>query len=105
MTVTTVARYTTRPGERARILGLLAPARAATLDEEGCEYFHTLISDDAPDSILLVEGWADEHALQRHRLTAHFNDIVVGTIAPALLARDVSVLSDAFTTRGAVAAP
>lgn len=90
MTVTTVASYDCRPGERPVILEMLAPARAATIAEPGCEYFLVLAPDDEPDRIVLVEGWRSRDALDRHRRTAHFETVIRGQIAPRVRSRQVA---------------
>lgn len=97
MSVTTLATYDCAPGDRSEVLRLLEPARIATAAEAGCTYFHVLLPQDAPDRIVLIEGWESEAALAQHRTTPHFTDIVLGTIAPRVLQRSVVPCTDALS--------
>jgi len=89
VTISTVARYSTLPSDRASVLELLEPAARATAAEAGCEYFHALIPEDDPNTIILIEGWRNEESLAEHRRTDHFREIILGVVVPRLADRRV----------------
>lgn len=94
MTTTTLAVYGCEPGDRDAVLRLLAPARAATVKEPGCLYFHTLIPVDQPDRIVLIEGWRTAADLAAHRTTPHFKEIILGSIAGRVRDRSVEICTE-----------
>ncbi|WP_374757250.1 antibiotic biosynthesis monooxygenase [Pseudoclavibacter sp. JAI123] len=94
MTVSTLARYECEPGDRETVLALLEPARAATIQEEGCLYFHLLLPREAPDHIFLIEGWRSAEDLAAHRTAPHFTEIILGTIARRVRNRSVEICEE-----------
>lgn len=84
-----VARYTGKPGQGDTIeaaLRKMAPLVAA--GEPGCKVYHACRSDENRDYFLLYEHYVDEAALQAHRETPHFKEIIEGTIVPLLDKRE-----------------
>lgn len=96
MTITTVARYTTRDGEREQILAMLEPVFEATAAERGCRYFHALLPTSEANTIVLIEGWEDEDALNEHRSTSHFQEVLLRMVVPELHDRDVVETTSVF---------
>ncbi|GAA4771771.1 putative quinol monooxygenase [Microbacterium gilvum] len=94
MTVTTLASYDCAPGDRDAVLEILEPARVATIAEEGCEYFIVLAPQDAPDRVVLIEGWRSPGHLAAHRETAHFAGIILERLVPRLARRAVAVCDE-----------
>jgi quinol monooxygenase YgiN len=58
--------------------------------EPGCALYQVSRSNDNPDLFLLYEQYVDEAALQAHRETPHFKEIVEGTVIPLLEKRERS---------------
>jgi autoinducer 2-degrading protein len=56
--------------------------------EPGCALYHACRSKDNRDLFLLYEHYVDEAALQAHRETPHFKEIIEGTIIPVLEKRE-----------------
>jgi len=84
-----VARYHVRPGHRAEVLAALEPmAAAVAASEPGCRLYHVARSLDDDDLVLLYEHYVDEEALQAHRETPHFADIVEARVMPLLESRE-----------------
>ncbi|WP_069806224.1 putative quinol monooxygenase [Thermogemmatispora onikobensis] len=84
-----VARYYGKPGQGDAIeaaLKQMAPHVAAS--EPGCLLYHACRSQEHPDQFLLYEQYADEAALQQHRETEHYRQLVEGTILPLLEKRE-----------------
>ena len=60
--------------ERVRELALrfVAPARA----EAGCLYYHLHQKLDAPDTFFIIDGWANQAAVDAHVDNAHVADVM-----------------------------
>lgn len=85
-----VARYVTKPGERARVLELLEPMVPASLAEPGCRRYDVHAATDSDDVVVLVEEYDTEDDFARHCETEHFTRIVVGEVIPLLVERQVT---------------
>lgn len=88
-----VARYHVRPGRRAEVEDALARmAELVAADEPGCRLYQVSRSTESPDQLVLYEHYDDQAALEAHRRTPHFRDIVEGEVLPLLERRDREVL-------------
>ena len=56
--------------------------------EPGCTFYQANRSPENPDHFLLFEQYRDDAALAAHRETAHFKEIIEGTIVPMLEHRE-----------------
>jgi autoinducer 2-degrading protein len=84
-----VARYYAKSGhgdQVAAALHRMAPLVRA--HEPGCKLYQANRSIEHPDFFLLYEQYVDDAALQAHRVTPHFKEIIEGTIAPILDKRE-----------------
>ncbi len=84
-----VALYTVLPGkgdEVAAALTRMAPLVAQL--EPGCAMYHVNRAVENPDHFLLYEQYVDQAALDAHRDTSHFKEIVEGTVVPLLAKRE-----------------
>ena len=84
-----VAMYQVKPGKGddvAAALQRMAPLVKA--EEPGCLLYHANRSMDDPDAFLLYELYADQAALEAHRNTAHFRQLIEGTVVPLLDKRE-----------------
>jgi autoinducer 2-degrading protein len=83
-----VAKYTVKAGQGDAVeaaLRRMAPLVKA--GEPGCTLYHANRSSENPDLFLLYEHYTDQAALEAHRVTPHFKEIIEGTIVPLLDAR------------------
>jgi len=84
-----VARYYGKPGQGDAIEAALKQmAPLVTAKEPGCKLYQVCRSQENLDNFLLYEHYVDEAALQQHRETPHFKQIIEGTIAPLLEKRE-----------------
>jgi quinol monooxygenase YgiN len=64
------------PANRQRVrelaLRFVAPARA----EPGCLYYHLHQKLDAPDTFFIIDGWANQAAVDAHAGNAHVADVM-----------------------------
>lgn len=56
--------------------------------EPGCAMYQVSRSHDDPDRFLLYEQYVDQAAIEAHRATPHFKEIIEDTIIPMLEQRD-----------------
>ncbi|MBV9789958.1 MAG: antibiotic biosynthesis monooxygenase [Chloroflexi bacterium] len=56
--------------------------------EPGCTLYQAARSQEHPDQFLLYEHYVDEAALLAHRETAHFKEVIEGTILPLVEQRE-----------------
>ena len=83
------ATYHVQPGKGdnvAEALKRMAPLVKA--EEPGCLLYHANRSSDNPDHFLLYEIYADQAALEQHRATTHFREIIEGEVVPMLDKRE-----------------
>lgn len=90
--ITVAARWQVAEGHLDEVLALVAQLAPASLAEPGCLGYEVYRGVDAPDSLLLLERYRDAQALEAHRLSPHYQDLVAGRILPLLAARRVELL-------------
>ncbi len=88
------ARWQVNPAGLGEVLSLLPEVRAQTLAEPGCLGYEVFRSIDEPGHLLLVERYRDAAAVAAHRVTPHYQQLVVGRILPLLQGRQVVLLRD-----------
>jgi quinol monooxygenase YgiN len=83
------AKYFAKPGKGDEVEGLLRRmAPLVSANEPGCRLYHANRSADNADIFLLYEHYADQAALDAHRNTPHFKEIIEGAIVPLLEKRE-----------------
>jgi quinol monooxygenase YgiN len=86
-----VATYVVKAGNGEAVADALR--RMAPLvkgREPGCVLYQANRSRESPDHFLLYEVYADQAALEAHRETAHFKEIIEGMVIPLLESRERS---------------
>jgi quinol monooxygenase YgiN len=91
-TITVVARWQPLPGRVDTVLALVAALREASLAEAGCLVYEAYRGVADPDSVLLLERYRDRAAIDTHRESGHYRDLVVERILPLLASRQVELL-------------
>ena len=90
---TLIARYRAMPGDGDLVAETLRRmAEAVARHEPGCLLYRASRSIEDPDVFVLYEEYADQAALEAHRETPHFTDLVESTIVPRLASREREVL-------------
>jgi autoinducer 2-degrading protein len=83
------AKYFAKTGNGDQVEGLLRRmAPLVSANEPGCKLYHANRSGENPDIFLLYEHYADQAALEAHRNTPHFKEIIEGLIVPLLEKRE-----------------
>lgn len=83
------AYYFGKPGTGDEIeanLRKMAPLVKAS--EPGCTLYQASRAQDNPDNFLLYEHYVDQEALEAHRATPHFQEIIEGSTIPLLEKRE-----------------
>jgi quinol monooxygenase YgiN len=87
--VVLVAKYTVKAGQGDHVEAALRRMTPLVRESEpGCTFYQANRSPDDPDHFLLFEQYRDDAALAAHRETAHFKEIIEGTIVPMLERRE-----------------
>jgi quinol monooxygenase YgiN len=92
MTVVVVAYWTTVEASLPSVLSWVAALQPLSLAEPGCLGYEVLQSVDEPTSLVLIERYRDDAALEAHQSSAHYQEFVVGRIRPLLTDRQVEIL-------------
>lgn len=88
-TVFTFAKWSVKKGEADNVLRLLAEVAVETANEKGNLSYHAHVNISDPDTILLMESYVDQQAVEAHRASEHFQKIVLAQIVPLLESREV----------------
>ncbi|WP_208452726.1 putative quinol monooxygenase [Burkholderia gladioli] len=90
--ITVVARWQALPGRTADVLVLAAALRRQSLAEPGCLGYEVFRGVDDPDTTLLLERYRDPVAVEAHRASPHYRELLVERILPLLAQRQVELL-------------
>ncbi|MBO0872490.1 MAG: antibiotic biosynthesis monooxygenase [Pseudonocardia sp.] len=84
-----IARYTAAAGEDDEVADLVIQLAAASRTEPGNIDFTAYRQLDDARRFVLLERYASRDALDAHRDTPHFTDLVLGRLVPRLDSRVV----------------
>jgi quinol monooxygenase YgiN len=87
--VVVVAHWQTTADSLDTVLAHLAELRPQALAEAGCLGYEAIQSVDDATTIVLIERYRDDSALDEHVNSAHYQELVVGRIRPLLTDRRV----------------
>lgn len=90
--IVVVARWQAKAESLGGLLAMIAELRRHSLAEPGCLGYDAFQGLGEPGTILLVERYADDAALEAHRGSAHYRELVVERILPLLTDRRVEFL-------------
>jgi quinol monooxygenase YgiN len=90
--IVVIARWR-MPEERvSEVLPLVAALRQRSLAEPGCLGYDVFRNTDDPGLVLLLERYRDGAAIEAHRNSLHYQELVVRRIIPMLSSREVELL-------------
>lgn len=90
--IVVVARWQVGVDRIDAVAELVAELRRATLAEPGCLGYDAYRGVADPGELLLLERYRDMAAIEAHRATPHYQDLVVRRIVPQLAHRQVELL-------------
>jgi quinol monooxygenase YgiN len=93
--IVVVARWRMAPEVLSQVLALVVGLREQTLAEPGNQGYEAFQSVGVPGELLLLERYADQAAIDAHRASAHYHELVVQRILPLLTGRQVELLQAA----------
>jgi (4S)-4-hydroxy-5-phosphonooxypentane-2,3-dione isomerase len=82
-----VARYRAKPGRGDAVAEALREVITASRAEPGNRLYTVQRSVEDPDEFVLYEGYDDEAAVDAHRASPHFQEVVAGRVIPMLESR------------------
>lgn len=89
--IAVAADWRAQPGQEEAVRLLLLQAAAAVREHEPGNLLYVAHQDAAdPAHFLVYEQYADQGALEAHRDSAHYQEVVVGKIVPLLATRQVT---------------
>jgi autoinducer 2-degrading protein len=89
--IAVAADWRAQPGQEEAVRRLLLQAAAAVREHEPGNLLYVAHQDAAdPAHFLVYEQYADQAALEAHRDSAHYQEVVVGKIVPLLAQRQVT---------------
>ena len=87
------AKWKVKAGALEEVLGLLEEVREKTRTEKGNLYYNINQSTTDKNTLVLHEAYKSEAAIQVHRNTVHYKELVLGKIIPLLKDREVILAS------------
>jgi quinol monooxygenase YgiN len=90
--VVVVAHWQTTKAALDSVLASIAAIRPQSLGEPGCLGYEAFQSLADETSLVLIEHYRDDAALEAHISAPHYQEIVVGQVRPLLTDRRVEIL-------------
>lgn len=87
------AKWQVKEGKIDTVLNLLAEVAKKSTEEKGNLFYKIHQSNSEPNTLILFEGYTNEAAVDEHRNSSHFQNLVVGNIIPNLENREVILAS------------
>lgn len=91
MTLNLIARWEATPGKGQEVALFAAELAARSNAEDGCLRYEIWRDEEEGHEFVLVETYRDEAALESHRASTHFQELVLGAIVPLLKERSVKM--------------
>lgn len=91
-----IVKWKIKETETAGVLSLLAELADQTKKEKGNLAYAIYQSEKDPNEVILHERYADEEALEAHKNSNHYQEIVAGKIIPHLEVREVLFVKQLF---------
>ena len=87
------AKWQVKEGKMDIVLNLLAEVAKKSTQEKGNLFYKIHQSNSDANTLILFEGYTDEAAVDEHRNSDHFQNLVIGNIIPNLENREVILAS------------
>jgi autoinducer 2-degrading protein len=83
-----IVRFQVKPGLVDEVITALNEAAGPSRNEPGCHVYIANQSNDDPNVVVMYEVYDDAAALEAHRETPHFKEIVAARVLPHLEGRE-----------------
>jgi len=84
-----LATWEVKEGQMATVLDCLRTVKRESLKESGNLFYTIHQSNSNVNTLILFEGYKNAEAIEEHRNTTHFQELVLGTIVPLLSHREI----------------
>jgi quinol monooxygenase YgiN len=91
-----IVKWNIKKTETSEILKLLPELAEKTRNEEGNVLYNIYQTEGNPDELILHERYSDEAAMEAHKNSEHYQNIVAGSIIPHLETREVFIVKRLF---------
>jgi (4S)-4-hydroxy-5-phosphonooxypentane-2,3-dione isomerase len=91
--VYTFAKWQVKEGKLEYVLQLLAEVAKQSTEEKGNLFYKVHQSNSDANTLILFEGYTDQSAVEEHRNSDYFQNLVIGNIIPNLENREVILAS------------
>ncbi|WP_426480056.1 putative quinol monooxygenase [Chryseobacterium sp. R2ACT005] len=88
-----IAEYQVKENTLSEVIDLLKQVAERTVQEPGCLQYMVCQSIEDPGRIVLYEIYKDAAALEQHRQSNYFKQVVLLQIIPLLESRNVSLFN------------
>ena len=95
--VYTFAKWQVKEEHLQMVLDILPQLIEKSRNEEGNLFYRVHQSLSDTHTLLLFEGYKDETALDKHRGSEHFKNLVIKQIVPLLEKREIVIANELFT--------
>lgn len=87
------AKWQVREGKLDTVLNLMKEVAEKSSQENGNLFYKVHQSQPDQNILILFEGYVDEHAVDIHRNSEYFKNIVLEQIVPLLESREVILMN------------
>src|SRR5687768_12201879 len=88
------AKWKVKEGQLNNVLPLLPELAEKSRAEEGNLFYKLHQSNSDQHTLMLYEGYADANAVEAHRNSKHFQELVLVKIVPILESREAVLASE-----------
>lgn len=85
------AKWKVKEGHLESVLNVLKIVHDESVKENGNLFYQVHQSKSDPNTIILFEGYSNEHAFEEHKKSLHYHEYVLRKIIPLLEDREVIV--------------
>ncbi|MBD8081585.1 putative quinol monooxygenase [Chryseobacterium caseinilyticum] len=90
------AKWEVKEGKSETVIQLMREAAEKSSQEEGNLFYKVHQSQTDRNTLILYEGYANEAAVELHRNSDHFKEIVLEQVVPLLESREVILMNQLF---------
>jgi quinol monooxygenase YgiN len=90
------AQWNVKEGKLDEVLHVLTQAAKKSSEEKGNLFYKIHQSKSDQNTLILFEGYENETALEFHKNSEHYQNLVVKEIVPLLESREVILMDQVF---------
>jgi quinol monooxygenase YgiN len=94
MSIQVFAKWQVKEGQLNAVLELMKVVAGKSREEEGNLFYKIHQSTQDANTLLLYEGYKSDAAVELHRNSTYFQELVIGQVVPLLESREVVVAKE-----------